>query len=390
MLLSKIYTVNLKIFHAVKNHRGNPESIFTEKIIVTLILLCFTISSYSQKRFTLELNVANADNKIALLTNGNSRIQFTKTDTLKIINGRCTFRGEFKDYSFYSLAIDSISNNINFIIDSGKIIVDVDSKNYLFETAKVSQSIQNALKGELDEGIRLNRMLREKNQDSFLMDSIQSRRDFFLSKMNEYDLQLGEYLLTFITKYPDSYSGYNLLRDTYYYTPENKKLARQSWHLLSKNIKESDDGKYLQSIIFPDLTSPVGNKVPIFSLVDINRKSINLPIKDSGIYLIDYWASWCGPCIDSFPELKRTYDKYKQKNFSVISISIDTKYDLWLRANKKYDFKWPSLSNLNGFASPDIRYFGVPAIPFTVLVENGIVQMINPSLTEVASYLEKK
>jgi thiol-disulfide isomerase/thioredoxin len=95
------------------------------------------------------------------------------------------------------------------------------------------------------------------------------------------------------------------------------------------------------------------------------------------VVLIDFWASWCGPCRKENPTVVAAYAKYKDKGFTVYSVSLDNSKPNWLAAIEKDQLTWPNhVSSLAGWGTEILREYGINAIPFTVLIdrEGKIVQ----------------
>lgn len=85
--------------------------------------------------------------------------------------------------------------------------------------------------------------------------------------------------------------------------------------------------------------------------------------------LIDFWASWCGPCRRENPNVVRLYEKYKDKGFDILGVSLDTNKDKWVEAIKKDKLDWHHISDLKGWSSQLSKPYGVRGIPYTVLVD---------------------
>ncbi len=121
-----------------------------------------------------------------------------------------------------------------------------------------------------------------------------------------------------------------------------------------------------------------GKKAPEFEELTSDRKT-TLKLADlKGKYvLIDFWASWCGPCRKENPNVVKTYEKYKDKGFTVLSVSLDSDKDKWLGAIQADKLSWPNhVSDLGGWNSKVPRMYNVSSIPFTVLLdkEGNIIQ----------------
>jgi thiol-disulfide isomerase/thioredoxin len=140
-----------------------------------------------------------------------------------------------------------------------------------------------------------------------------------------------------------------------------------------------------------NIASITGSTFPIISAFDVNKKQKKVQLNPEKVYLIDYWASWCIPCVAKIPALKKLYAAYKSKGFEVISLSLDAGYDAWVNAIKKHQIPWENYSALNGFDAEDAKYFNVTAIPYTILVgEDNKIIKLNPREEEVEQYLKKQ
>lgn len=84
--------------------------------------------------------------------------------------------------------------------------------------------------------------------------------------------------------------------------------------------------------------------------------------------LVDFWASWCGPCMQELPNVKAAYEKYHPKGFEIVGVSLDSKADAWKGAIKRKGMSWPQISDLGGWQSGIAGLYGVSAIPETMLI----------------------
>lgn len=98
-------------------------------------------------------------------------------------------------------------------------------------------------------------------------------------------------------------------------------------------------------------------------------KTLSLTDLRGKYVLIDFWASWCGPCRRENPNVVRLYNKYKDKGFDILGVSLDTNKDKWVDAIKKDKLTWHHVSDLKGWSSQLSKPYGVRGIPYTVLVD---------------------
>ena len=112
-----------------------------------------------------------------------------------------------------------------------------------------------------------------------------------------------------------------------------------------------------------------GSEMTNFVLPDQKGKEINL-IDFRGKYvLIDFWASWCGPCMRELPYVAKLYKECKGKNFEIIGVSLDSDKGAWLGAIKKNNMKWVQVCDLKGWRTMPAKACNVTAIPYTVLID---------------------
>ena len=114
----------------------------------------------------------------------------------------------------------------------------------------------------------------------------------------------------------------------------------------------------------------IGSPAPEISLMDTEGKIRKLSSLKGKVVLIDFWASWCGPCRKENPHVVAMYGKYKDKGFEIYSVSLDKDRESWLKAIAKDNLTWPNhVSDLKYWKSEGAAAYGVTAIPFTVLVD---------------------
>ncbi len=115
------------------------------------------------------------------------------------------------------------------------------------------------------------------------------------------------------------------------------------------------------------------NKLKIeFSMADINGHEVNVTdeFAKHKVTVIDFWASWCGPCRQEMPNLVKIYDKYKEKGLGIVGVSLDEDKSEWTEAVSSMNMTWTQLSDLQGWHNAAAQMYGIQAIPFTVLVDS--------------------
>ncbi len=113
----------------------------------------------------------------------------------------------------------------------------------------------------------------------------------------------------------------------------------------------------------------VGGEAPDFTQKMPNGGEMSLSDLRGKVVLIDFWASWCGPCRRENPNVVRMYNKYKDKGFDILGVSLDKAHDNWVQAIEKDGLMWHHVSDLKGWGNEVAQAYGVRSIPHTVLID---------------------
>ncbi|HEY4873955.1 MAG TPA: TlpA disulfide reductase family protein [Puia sp.] len=113
----------------------------------------------------------------------------------------------------------------------------------------------------------------------------------------------------------------------------------------------------------------VNKQAPDFSLPDANGKNISLASFKGKYLLVDFWASWCGPCRMENPNVVKAYSEFKDKNFAILGVSLDKEKDPWQQAILEDKLAWTQVSDLKYWNSKAVDVFKISGIPFNILID---------------------
>ena len=113
----------------------------------------------------------------------------------------------------------------------------------------------------------------------------------------------------------------------------------------------------------------VGSVAPDFKGVTVTGDTVSLHGIQAKVKLIDFWASWCGPCRQEMPNVCKVYKKYHDSGLEIVGVSLDEKRDAWVKAIEEMEMKWPNISDLQGWRSGFAALYLVRGIPHMVLLD---------------------
>lgn len=133
-----------------------------------------------------------------------------------------------------------------------------------------------------------------------------------------------------------------------------------------------EDYKQLLIKVQNDAALIPGQKIPAFALANYDGKEVGIYelLGKNDLVLIDFWASWCGPCIADFPELKELYHAYTDENFEIVGVSIDSTMEDWKGGVDDHELPWVNLGEVKGWDGPVVTLYGVNGIPRGFLVDS--------------------
>lgn len=340
-----------------------------KKLLCILPLLAILLSSCSEKSKligTLPNNEIDGK-KVYLLTKSNFDAPFLLTDSAVIENGQ--FKFELNDSVPLGVgqiiirdAPQFIANQIPFVYEKGEIKIAIDTlykisgtplndKSQIFwdkfnVVAKKGTALGERLEVEEDENARqtiMQEMIGVSNEASSII--------FSFVKENIQN-PLGEYYFVELSQAFDENQVKQLLDSA---TPEFRTKVGSS--LVDQSSAESPsfvDKEYI------NLTgkTPEGKTISLSDYVSNNK-----------LTLVDFWASWCGPCIKEMPNLVKAYDEFKNKGFEIVGVSLDDDKNKWVKGILELNITWAQMSDLKGWNSDLSKAYDVKGIPFTVLID---------------------
>ncbi|WP_461533993.1 redoxin domain-containing protein [Sinomicrobium sp.] len=170
----------------------------------------------------------------------------------------------------------------------------------------------------------------------------------------------------YINNNPDSYFSLVALNDLK--TKDDPDKLKKLYETLTPELKKLKFGKEVVASL-ASAKEALGGKAADFTQNDPDGKPIKLSDYRGKYLLVDFWASWCGPCRMENPNLVKAYTKYHDKGFDILSVSLDTKRDAWLKGIEEEGLAWRHVSDLKGFNNEVALLYNIKFIPQNLLID---------------------
>lgn len=351
----------------------NSQKYRRDKRLLCIAFLCFPLLAGAQYKGTIEGRIGKASGQKVILSysvNG-SMIR----DSTYLQQGRFRFQVHFEEFNLMTLRLEHSKSDKSVVADTkscflepgllkiesedsvanARIITGDMNKEYLvFKHFVGLEEMQKLSKAE--------KLTKDEAQQKML----QERRNAIFGQLpNKYEAYVGAH--------PASYFSLLALNFMTSGTLNTAKIE-PLFDKLAPSLKESKEGKELRQQIEATKAIKVGTLAPDFTQADASGKPVRLSDFRGKYALLDFWASWCGPCRKDNPNIVKAYQKYKDKGFTVIGVSLDHSKEAWLKAIANDGLTWTNLSDLKYLKNEVALLYAVRAVPQNYLIDqNGYI-----------------
>lgn len=312
-----------------------------------------------------------ADGEVVYLQQTQGR-QWVKLDSAVIKNGQFTLEGRQDTAKVCYLTYKGQSEEgrgMDFFLENGEIKVQLaeDSKS---ATGTPNNDIYQAIRQQLTELSKQVSAIYEAMGDSTLTEE---QREAKVKDLDALEAQMAEATTNGISQNITNAVGIYLLKNNYY------SMSVEELEPIVAQIPAALTDEGIASIkdkVEKLKATAVGQKFTDFEMQTPDGKAVKLSdyVGKGKVVLVDFWASWCGPCRREMPNLVEAYKKYRNKGFEIVGVSLDRDAEAWKNGIEKLDITWPQMSDLKYWDCEGAKLYAVSSIPHTVLIDGkGII-----------------
>ena len=294
------------------------------------------------------------------LVEGRKRIDLEK---VPVVDGKFEFKGVADSVQ---VAVLSLGDPLcQFFLEPGDIKVDVKPGQMSYALGTPNNNAYEAFMLDMK---ALEEEYAEIAQNAKNPELSDAERDEIKKQMGSFEEKYYQAIKNSIIDNAGTDFGlYNLGNNYYYFEPEELAPVLESYvaafptNARLQRIKANND---------LSLETSVGKKFKDFEMADVdgNMRKLSEFIAANKVTLVDFWASWCGPCRAEMPAVKAAYEAYKDKGFGIVGVSLDNNKEAWVGAIANLAIEWPQISDLQGWNCAGAKLYGVNSIPATVLI----------------------
>jgi thiol-disulfide isomerase/thioredoxin len=346
------------------------------KILYIACILLAGFSSRSQAAAPAD-SAYTLKGKITGMTNGwvwiYHRQTQNKIDSAKVKDGSFVITGYSPAPEFCLLGIPGANNRkewrLGFFLQSGELTL-TGKKDSIDKAVIKGVPVQNEFL-QFNEGQHDLDAVDEKLSAIYKKANMNNNKQT-MDSVKEASIELNKKRLQYIRNYaaanPASYITAYVLYVNYSFDTGAATLE-SLYKGLDPSIRASYFGVQLKVALDAAQLTDIGKPAPAFIQNDADGKPVSLASFKGQYVLVDFWASWCGPCREENPNVVKVYKSYHTKGFTVLGISLDDNKEKWLAAVKKDQLEWTQLSDLKGWQNSVAELYGVKGIPTNYLLD---------------------
>lgn len=342
--------------------------------ILTTALFAIACNNLGESEYLISGTANGIENGKKVFVEIQSETGATVLDTGVVENGKFELKGIITETDLGFVRIENEKFSVPFIIEKGNITINiaVDS----VQNTKIGGTKNNDKFQEFNEKSLVVVKKRNKYEKNNIarMEAAKKSRDtatinMIVKEHNSFQDEMNAISKTFIKENPDAHLSVLLLENflmRQYLTPEEVKTYYDG---LSKEVTATKSGKKIKEVLESMSAIVIGKPAPNFSGPSPDGKTVSLKESLGKVTIIDFWASWCGPCRAENPNVVALYNEYHAQGLNIIGVSLDKDATKWKEAIAKDKLTWTHISNLQQWEDPIAKQYNVQSIPATFILD---------------------
>ena len=346
-------------------------------LFAATITLLFSCNNLKDNEFLITGTAEGIENGKKVFIETQTETGFIAKDTAVIENGKFELKGITEEIDLGFVRIEDENINLPLILEEGKITVNIKTdtiqnstiggtnNNEKFQSFNDESKVIARKKGKFEKANIDRITTAKKANDTATVNQIMKEYSTFQEDLNKVSMN-------FIKKNPDAYLSVLLLEN--FLMRQNLPIdeIKGYFNKLDKNLLKTKSAKNIKKIMDEMAGATkveVGSKAPDFAAKNPEGKTISLKESLGKVTIIDFWASWCGPCRAENPNVVALYKEFHAKGLNIIGVSLDKDVAKWKEAIAKDGLVWSQISNLKFWDEPIAKQYNVESIPATFILD---------------------
>ena len=351
-----------------------------KKALTIFLLSAFLFAFSLIGKFTISGNTKGLENGTKVyLEKPDDKKGLIILDSTQVNEGMFSFKGTVPEPSLHFITIQGVKEKLYFILEEVKIIVAVEKDSIAKSKVKGTKNNEDLENFKTKALLIQNKLLSFQKLNAKKMTDAKAANDTIvinqlIKEFTVLQSELTNLPVNFLTSNPKSFISL-LLVDSMFNDPSHSvEQLKTTYNGLDSSLKNTTLGKSIYNKTQKVSAFEIGSKVPDFSAPNPEGKIVSLKQSLGKITIIDFWASWCGPCRQENPNVVAVYKEFKDKGLRIIGVSLDKDGNKWKEAIAKDNLAWTHVSNLQFWQDPIATLYNIKSIPATFIVDaNGII-----------------
>ena len=366
-----------------------------KKIILLLsaAVVLISCSKVGKGEFLISGTAKGIENGKTIILQTQNESGLLSVDTVKVQDGKFEIKGKITEPAFHMLQVESINGPVPFILENGEVIIEINKDS--ISKSKISGTYNNDEFTKFNlELVKLQKTLVDfqKNNTDLMNKAQQTKDTAVINKLMTEFTKIQQTVgvdtkakyLTYADTHPKSFISVLIIQGMISSPDSDIQKMEKMYKGLDESLQNTKPGKAIKTILDQAKTPSVGAVPPAgatppadgsakwstdFSAPNPQGKIISLKESLGKVTIVDFWASWCGPCRAENPNVVALYAEFHSKGLNIVGVSLDKDAAKWKEAIAKDKLTWIQVSHLKFWEEPIAIQYQVESIPATFILD---------------------